>query len=127
MTYKRRSRTMLKYALRYAPLLILALLLISFHIADEKQQQPTTSYQTLRTLRPGSVLYSVAMLSSQNAWAVGGTFTRQHSSNDPQKTGITIPDAGLILHYTTTNGWQPDNVERNLTKPLLGVALDSPH
>lgn len=116
---------MLKYALRYAPLLILALLVIFFHSTNGKQ--PAIRHETLQTPLPGSVLYGVSMLSAQDAWAVGGTFTRQRSTTDPQKTGSTIPGAGLILHYTANNGWQPDNIESNLTKPLLAVALDSPH
>lgn len=115
---------MLKYALRYAPLLILALLVTSFRYVYGRQS--AISNQISQTPLPGSVLYGVAMLSAQDVWAVGGTFTRQHSSADAQKTGITTPNAGLILHYTVNNGWQPDNIERNLTRPLLAVALDTP-
>ena len=69
---------MLKYALRYAPLLILALLLVPLrlYMAARSQQQATSpAYQATSPFSPGSALYSVTLLPTGDAWAVGGSFS----------------------------------------------------
>jgi hypothetical protein len=123
---------MLKYALRYAPLPILMLLLIPFRLLiDQGQPGPAPTDKILSAPLPGSALYSVAMLSSQDAWAVGGTFILQKTDQQNKNlragsTSYVAPSGGLILHYMANGGWQPDNVSSNLTSPLFSVSLDSP-
>jgi len=119
---------MLKYSLRYLPLL-LALLLIPLRLTDwgQRNPNPVPVYQALSPFRPGSALYGITMLSRDDGWAVGGFFTRACSSQGPQdKTSCPItPYSGLILHYTSKT-WEPAKVSRNITLPLLAVSLDSP-
>src|SRR5713101_6041376 len=110
---------MLKYALRYVPLLILALLLIPLRIymAGRGQAFP---YQVSSPFRPGSALYSVTMLSSNDVWAVGGSFVAQCNGQD-KRSCSSAPSSGIILHYAD-NAWA---VAGNAREPLLGVSLDS--
>lgn len=123
---------MLKYALRYAPLPILVLLLIPFRLLiAQEQSSPAPLDKVSGAPLPGSALYSVAMLSPQNAWAVGGTFilqkTDQQNTNPQARSeSYVAPGSGLILHYMANGGWQPDNVASNLTSPLFSVSMDSP-
>jgi photosystem II stability/assembly factor-like uncharacterized protein len=65
------------------------------------------------------------MLSSQEAWAVGGTFVQQYTTNQSRQINLAVPGNGLILHYTVNSGWQPDNVEGSVRAPLLGISMDS--
>lgn len=118
---------MLKYSLRYAPLLLLALLLIPLRLAGWGQQQPAPVYRALSPFRAGSALYGITMLSRNDGWAVGGFFTKACGTQNPQdKTSCPItPYSGLILHYTG-KFWEPAKVTRNITLPLLAVSLDSP-
>src|SRR5437899_4317219 len=69
---------MLKYALRYAPLIIVALLLVPLrlYMAAMGQQQTTPlAYQATSPFSPGTALYSVALLPASDVWAVGGSFS----------------------------------------------------
>ena len=119
---------MLKYALRYAPLLILALLLVPLrlYMAARSQQQATSpAYQATSPFSPGSALYSVTLLPSGDAWAVGGSFSFFKSGAPGTTQGFPVPDNGIILHYTT-HAWVAGKVADPLRLPLLGVSLDSP-
>jgi hypothetical protein len=114
---------MLKYAMRYTPLLILALLLVSLHFAADGMAQQKGQVRQSPASSPGgtsSALYSVAALPDGEAWAVGGSFTVQLS---PQ--GLPVPSSGIILHYAN-NTWISARFARQLQLPLLSVSLDSP-
>lgn len=117
-----------KYALRYAPLFILALLLIPVNIyLTAGRIQPYSAsapsyYQFSSPFRPGTALYSVAQLSSSDAWAVGGSFALQCEAQDKTRC-LAVPVSGSILHYSD-NAWV---VAGNAQEPLLSVSLDSSH
>ncbi|HLX40428.1 MAG TPA: hypothetical protein VKR42_07845, partial [Ktedonobacteraceae bacterium] len=85
---------MLKYALRYSPLLILALILVPWRIytAANVQQPPGPLLQIKSPFQPGSAMYSVSMLSLNDVWAVGGTFSAQCDAQT--KTRCTTTPAG---------------------------------
>lgn len=118
---------MLKYALRYAPLFILALLFTLFR-STGWGQQPSPTYKSLPAPRPGSeALYAITMLPSQEAWAVGGTFGLERTTTQGQQINIAVPGNGLILHYTVNGGWQADTIAGNINAPLLGISMASPH
>src|SRR5215472_7930340 len=101
---------------------MLALLFTLLRLGGWEQQTPS---DTLPVPLPGAALYSVAMLSSQDAWAVGGTFGGQHETNQDRRIDLVVPGNGLILHYTTNSGWQADNVRGSIRAPLLSVSMDS--
>ncbi len=113
----------LKYALRYAPLLILALLLIPLRISsiEKAQQHPDSSQQPIAaSFSPGSALYSVTTTSNGEVWAVGGSFSIKSTTGQ-----FPLPASGLLLHYV--NGrWIAATVTKPLRLPLLGVSIDSP-
>src|SRR5215469_16348622 len=113
---------MLKYALRYLPLLVLALLLIPLRTFIENwgQKNPTFSYTQASQLRPGSGLYGVIALSSQDVWAVGGSFVAQCDINDKSRC-FAIPSRGIILHYID-HAWIGVG---SVSKPLLSIAFGS--
>ena len=112
----------LSYAKRYAPLLILALLLLPWRIylAGKVQKNATQIVRISSPFGAGSALHSITMLSPTNIWAVGGTFVYQCKKGDP--TCFATPTSGTILHETN-NTWF---VAGNAPEPLLGVSLDSP-
>jgi photosystem II stability/assembly factor-like uncharacterized protein len=114
---------MLKYALRYAPLLVLALFLIPWRIYTEGnvgQFLPSRS-QVSSLSGSGSALQSVAILSPNDVWSVGGSFATQ--CNAQTKTGCSAtPVSGTILHYSN-NAWA---VAGSAAQPLLSISLDSP-
>ncbi|HEX6481563.1 MAG TPA: hypothetical protein VF043_22200 [Ktedonobacteraceae bacterium] len=118
---------MLKYALRYTPLLILALLLVSLHFSVDGMAEQKGQVRQSPASSPGgisSALYSIAALPDGEAWAVGGSTTTQPaSSGTPQ--GFPVPSSGIILHYAN-NTWAPARSTGHLQLPLLSVSLDSP-
>jgi hypothetical protein len=73
---------MLKYALRYAPLLVLALLLIPLRLSGWGEQQPASRQRSLSPFQPGSELFGITMRTSADAWAVGGIYTRSCSTEN---------------------------------------------
>ena len=114
-----------KYALRYAPLFILALLLIpvDIYFTTGTKQYPVSSYDQLSSpFRPGTALYGVAQLSPGEAWAVGGSFAAQCEAQNKTHC-LAVPTGGTILHYSQ-NAWA---VAGNAQEPLLSMSLDSPH
>src|SRR5436309_8673526 len=119
----------LKYALRYAPLLILALLLIPLRVYTAGKGQPNPALlqhdQGLSPFSPGPALYSVTMLPSGEVWAVGGSFIGKCNAQNATRCFPT-PASGIILHYSDSV-WVPANVTDPLRAPLLSVSLDSPH
>lgn len=118
---------MLKYALRYAPLLILALLFTLFR-STGWEQRPASVYKPVPVPRPGSeALYDIAMLSSQEAWAVGGTFGLERTTTQGKQIDFAVPRDGLILRYTVNGGWQADSIKGNIKAPLLGISMASSH
>lgn len=119
---------MLKYALRYAPLLILALLLVPlrFYLTATGQQSATSPvYQVTAIFNPGSALYSVTQLPAGEVWAVGGSFSSFKTGTPGQNRGFPVPASGIILHYAA-HSWVGGRVVGTLRLPLLGVSLDSP-
>jgi len=124
---------MSKYALRYAPLLILALLIIPLRVymagsaqqAGNGQQYPGFPlYQASSPSGHYSALYSITMLPSGDTWAVGGSFSLKPVGQDTSR-GVPVPSSGMILHYTG-NAWVAANVAAPLRLPLLSVSLNSP-
>jgi photosystem II stability/assembly factor-like uncharacterized protein len=117
-----------KYAMRYMPLLALALLLIPLRVYIEgwNQQRPAPpTNQASSPFAPGSALYSVTMLPSGEAWAVGGSFASKPGAPRDKTSLFPLPSSGEILHYTN-NGWEAAKVAEFLQSPLLSVSLDSP-
>ena len=114
---------MLKYALRYSPLLILALILVPWRIytAEHVQQSPDLSNQKTSPFQPGSALFSVVMLSPNDVWAAGGSFNALCDAQTKTRCAVA-PSIGTILHYSN-NTWA---VAGNAAQPLLGISLDSP-
>ena len=114
---------MLKYTLRYAPLLVLALFLIPWSIYTEEnagQNLPSPS-QVSPLSGSGSALHSIAVLSPNDIWSVGGSFATQ--CNAQTKTGCSAtPVSGTILHYSN-NAWA---VAGSAAQPLFSISLDSP-
>jgi photosystem II stability/assembly factor-like uncharacterized protein len=119
---------MLKYALRYAPLLILALLLVSLRFymegnagySGQGKQNPAFLPRSALSL----VLYSIVAQPDGDIWAVGGSFSTQPAT--PGTSGnFPVPSRGIILHYSN-NGWSAVRVAGQLRLPLLSVSLDSP-
>lgn len=119
---------MLKYALRYAPLLILALLLVPLrlYMAAKGQQPaiPPTNHGTA-LFGSGSALYSVTLLPAGDAWAVGGSFSFIKPGAPGTAQEFPVPSSGIILHYTA-HAWVAGKVAGPLRLPLLSVSLDSP-
>lgn len=121
---------MLKYALRYTPLLILALLLIPLHLYITGSDQQ--SKQNPASLPPGassstiysSTLSSIVELSPDDVWAVGGSFASKPAEQGTPGSFI-VPSSGIILHYRD-NVWSPARVAKPLQLPLFSVSLDSP-
>lgn len=119
---------MLKYALRYTPLLVLALLLVplDLYMAGGAKQagQVAKNPAVLPHNASSSVLYSIVALPHGEAWAVGGSFsTGPAASSTPGS--FPIPSGGTILHYID-NAWSVARVNEQLKLPLLSVSLDSP-
>ncbi len=124
---------MVRYALRYVPLLILALLLIPLRLymaGMAQQAAPAVTvpafpfYQVPTSYGHYSALYSITTLSSGDAWAVGGSFSLK--SVGQGGTGAVLePASGIILHYAD-NIWSAATVAIPLKLPLLSVSLDSP-
>ena len=122
---------MWKYALRYAPLLILALLLIPlriFMVGSARQEGKTQQYavfppdQVSSSFSHYSAFYGIAMLPSGDAWAVGGSFSAK-----PDVSGTArplLPSSGMILHYAS-NTWVAASVAQPLRVPLFSISLDS--
>lgn len=120
--------SMLKYALRYTPLLALTLLLLPLraYLSGTGQQFNRFPLTTASPFSVGTALYSVATLPSGAAWAVGGTFSYEKQTQPDQQSRVEAPTSGIILQYT--NGvWQPARVASSLPLPLFSVSLDSPH
>jgi len=123
----------LKYALRYVPLLILALLLVPlrFYIegsamqAGKDAQNPAfPPGKTSSPFNHYAALYSIAALPHGDAWAVGGSFSAKPAA--PGTPGsFPVPSGGMILHYTD-NAWSAARVAEPLRLPLFSVSLDSP-
>jgi photosystem II stability/assembly factor-like uncharacterized protein len=119
---------MLKYAQRYAPLLILAFLLVPLHfyVGGSAQQpgQGTKIPALLSKNAPSSALYGIVTLPHGEAWAVGGAYAA-----NPATRGTTgsfpVPAKGIILHYSN-NAWAEAEVTELLKLPLFSVSLDSP-
>lgn len=114
----------LKYARRYLPLLILALLLIPIRLLFSREQRPPapTARQpvsnTVYTV-PENALYDVDMLSTQEGWAVGGTFLGKYDPNgNPLEKQ---PQSGQIWHYSA-GSWSKF---ASASQPLLSLALAS--
>lgn len=117
---------LLKYALRYMPLLVVALFLIPLNIymLNINVQRPaSSSLPAPSPFGPGSALYGITMLSSDEAWAVGGTFLAKPSGKDATNQTY-IPNGGIILHYAG-GGWSLARVSGSLQLPLLSVSFDS--
>lgn len=116
---------MLKYTLRYVPLLILALLLVSLRIAEGNAQQANKAglYPVSPPAGTSSALFSVAALPDGDAWAVGGSFGVTPATSGTAQ-GL-VPSGGIILHYTN-NTWLNVQVDGRLQLPLYSVSLDSP-
>lgn len=127
-----------KYALRYAPLLLLALLLIPLrlYIGQHDLANATSIALTHPLVSAGTVLYSVTELSDSDVWMVGGRFTPQVDVRkatgqfgifDVKPVTTTLPAKpvqGIILHYV--DGEQVRvQVSGVLHAPLLSVSLDS--
>ncbi len=124
---------MTKYALRYAPLLILALLTIPLRVymagsaqqaGNGKQNPAFPAYLASSPYSRSSGLYSVTILPSGDAWAVGGSFSLRPVGQNTTRS-VAVPSSGTILHYTS-NAWVAANVATPLKLPLLSVSLDSP-
>jgi hypothetical protein len=118
---------MLKYALRYIPLLILALLLISLHFTRDSIAEQKGSFGQSPASSPGgilSALYSIDALPDGEAWAVGGSFTVQPAASSVHQSSPT-PSSGIIMHYIN-NTWTPAHLAGQLQLPLLSVSMDSP-
>ncbi len=117
---------MFKYASRYLPLLILALLLIPVRLyftqgnpLHQVPGQPSTT--TLPSpFKVGSALYGLAFSTTQQGWAVGGTFTTTPDKYDKTLAQV-VGASGTIMQYTNGN-WR---VVASARKPLLGVAMVS--
>jgi Photosynthesis system II assembly factor YCF48 len=119
---------MLKYTLRYAPLLILALLLIYLHFSMDSMAGQKGLIRKAPASSPrgiSSALYSIASLPDGEAWSVGGSFTVQPAPLGTLR-GSPVPSSGIILHYVG-NTWTPARFAGQLHLPLLSVSLDSPH
>src|SRR5260221_10711576 len=123
---ERRTSAMTKSALRYAPLLILALLIIPLRVymAGSSQQagnsKPYSAFPPYQASSPSghySALYSITMLPSGDTWAVGGSFSLKPVGQDTSR-GVPVPSSGMILHYTG-NAWVAANVAAPLRLPLL--------
>lgn len=123
---------MWKYALRYAPLLILALLLIplrifmvgSVHQAGKALQYAAfPPYPASSSFNHYTAFYGVTMLSSGDTWAVGGSFSAK--PDESRTARPLLPSSGMILHYAS-NTWVAANITQPLRVPLLSVSLDSP-
>src|SRR5207245_11595557 len=113
-------------ALRYTPLLILALLLIPLrlYMAESLQQNPAfPPNQDSSPFHPGSALYSITILPQGDVWAVGGSFTGKPISQNGTHRSL-FPTSGLILHYVA-NVWAVARVADPRQAPLLGVWLAS--
>src|SRR5258706_2219850 len=107
-----------KYALRYLPLLGLLLLLIPWHLYMASWTNQSTA-AAWSPYNPGPALYGVTMLSTNDVWAVGGSFEQEE---DQQRVRIIYAVSGIILHYTD-GAWAAVDT---LQKPLFSVSLDSP-
>jgi photosystem II stability/assembly factor-like uncharacterized protein len=118
---------MRRYALRYLPLLMLALFLLPLHnYLNNRHPEAVTNNPAIQyplpiipsPFTPGSALYGIAMPSPQEAWAVGGTF---QLVPEPHNQRVQ-PVSGLILHYQNGSWLAAGSV----TEPLLSVSMSSP-
>lgn len=119
--------TLLKYSLRYTPLVVLALLLIPLRLyMAEAGRQPSAPPASSATspFEPGTALYGVAQSPSGDIWAVGGSFSQFKSDANNGTSSFPIPATGIIMHYTG-GAWVPGNVANFLRQPLLSASLDS--
>ncbi len=118
---------MRRYALRYLPLIILALLLVSFRIWQARVGPSSSSSDSSASELPvaassfaeGTALYSVSVPSANVAWAVGGTFTLIDDQREHLRR--VVPSLGLILRYQN-GSWVAD---ASVTVPLLGISMSS--
>ena len=102
---------MLKYALRYLPLFSLIIALIGFsHFSSDHDKYLFQVDQN--PFSNGSALYGVAMVSTNDAWAVGGSFQG------------TKPVSGSLFHYTAS-AWSAVDISNKAHAPLLGVAFST--
>lgn len=116
---------MLKYMLRYVPLLILALLLLPLVIASALDAKNTlfSSFDGNVPI-PYSALYSVVVLPSGEAWAVGGSFNIRNGYSEGQN-GPLVPAGGRIFRYSHEL-WNEVNASKPLSWPLRAVSFDAP-
>ena len=117
---------MRRYALRYLPLFMLALLLLPLHNylnnrhAGVVHNNSAVQYPLPVIASPftsGSALYGIAMPSAQDIWAVGGTFQLVSEQHDQR----VQPASGLIMHYQN-GSWL---ASASLEKPLLSISMSS--
>lgn len=120
----------LKYTLRYIPLAILAFISISAALTfyngatyPVSDQAPTTTYPSeVSPYLPGSALYDIAMSSTSEGWAVGGTFSREIDEKNAIER--VSPTGGMILRYTNETGW----IEYGqIDAPLFSVSFVHEH
>ena len=118
---------LLKYALRYIPLLLVALFLIPLHMYMANVNQPQAvplSYPVSSPFGPGSALYGITILPSGEVWAVGGGFIAKPDGQDKTRQ-VYIPYSGIILHFVG-GSWNVARIAGSLGLPLLSVSFDSP-
>jgi photosystem II stability/assembly factor-like uncharacterized protein len=111
---------MYRYAIRYVPLLLLALLLILMHVLPWlKSNTSGSSGPQSGFASPWSALtlYGVALTSAQEGWAVGGTFVSTLLPNGSVQH--VQPESGTILHYHN-GSWVAD---ATLQAPLLSISM----
>ncbi|GHO85672.1 WD40/YVTN/BNR-like repeat-containing protein [Dictyobacter formicarum] len=118
---------MRRYALRFLPLLVLALLLLlvrSYLNQSSSYTGPSQTPQMPLAYSPfeiGPALYGVAMVSSQDVWAVGGSF--KAVSNQRNTLRMVVPEQGQILHYQD-DSWV---AYASFPVPLLAISMSSAH
>ena len=116
---------MLRYVLRYLPLLCIALLLILLQVfittqrSSRSQITGTSGDPPVQTEFPlGSTLFGLALPSPQDGWAVGGTFALATAHGGVK---YAAPVRGTILHDENGN-WLANSF---LPQPLFSISMPS--
>ncbi|HEY7415037.1 MAG TPA: hypothetical protein VH593_07580 [Ktedonobacteraceae bacterium] len=112
---------LIKYASRYVPLLVLAVLLFSIRYfisrsAIEAQNAPPSSSSYSYSVGE-QALYDLTILSSAEGWAVGGSIVNRIDTNG--RVLQVISRQGLIWHYAA-GSWTNSTT---IALPLLSVAM----
>jgi hypothetical protein len=120
---------MLKYALRYTPLLVLVLLLVPLRFYLAGNILPPGQYPAnprgnkLLSSDHSQELYGIAGLPDGEVWAVGGIVTLEPATRG-NNGSFKVPSGGTILHFID-NSWAVEHVRGPLNQPLLSISLDS--